>query len=261
MEREEDWNQWAVGHALQTSEGSAVGWVLSVYPTAGEASGCLRYAGRGKSPPSGLPDPERSRQEAARRARGQIRRYCAANRLNRLGTLTYAGEGCHDPRQFRTDVAGFFRQLRGDLGGKPFPYLWVPEWHKKGHGLHGHFGVGGFVPRGLIESAWGRGFIGIKLLGDLPVGSGRLAEARKVAGYLAKYVGKAIDEERVPGLHRYEVAQGFQPERSQVWGRTADAALQGASTLMGGQRPARVWLSSQEPNWDRPPSVWASWGA
>src|SRR5450756_1595543 len=52
-----------------------------------------------------------------------------ANRLNRLGTLTYAGAGCHDPRQARADAGEFFRELREQLDGESLPYLWVPEWH------------------------------------------------------------------------------------------------------------------------------------
>lgn len=36
--------------------------------------------------------------EADRCAGSKLRRYCAANSLNRLGTLTYAGSGCHDRR-------------------------------------------------------------------------------------------------------------------------------------------------------------------
>ena len=47
----------------------------------------------------------RAREEAARRARAKVRRYGAANRLNRLGTLTYRGEGCHDPLRLRADLA------------------------------------------------------------------------------------------------------------------------------------------------------------
>jgi hypothetical protein len=72
------------------------GWVLSLYREAAEAGACWRVPevdGRGRA----QPDPVRAAAEASRRARGMIRRYCAANRLNRLGTLTYAGEGCHDP--------------------------------------------------------------------------------------------------------------------------------------------------------------------
>jgi hypothetical protein len=87
---------------------------------------------RGEYRPGGGPaaDPERAQLEAGRRARGRLRRYGAANRLNRLGTLTYEGAGCHDPGQARAHVGTFFRALRTDLGGAAFPYVWVPEWHK-----------------------------------------------------------------------------------------------------------------------------------
>jgi len=80
-----------------------------------------------------------------------VRRYCAANRLNRLGTLTYAGKGCHDPGELRADVGSFFKGLRGQLGPKPIPYLWAPEWHPGGHGLHVHFAVGRFIKQSLIR--------------------------------------------------------------------------------------------------------------
>ena len=95
--------------------------------------------------------------EAVRRARTKLRRYGVANRLNRLATLTYAGEGCHDPVQLRQDVAAFFKGLRPALGGRAFPYVWVPEWHPGGHGLHVHFAVGRYVRQTLIRDTWGRG--------------------------------------------------------------------------------------------------------
>ena len=126
----------------------------------------------GEAGPSAWPTD--TRDAAARRARGQVRRYCAANRLNRLGTLTYAGAGQHDPRALRLDLGEFFRGLRRDVG-RSFPYLWVPEWHPGGHGLHAHFAVGRFIAQGAIKRRWGRGHVHIKLLGDLPVGSGTLA--------------------------------------------------------------------------------------
>jgi hypothetical protein len=93
----------------------------------------------------------------------------------------------------------------------------------------------------------------IKLLGDLPVGSSRLDEARRAAGYLSKYVGKAFDDHRVPGLHRYEIAQGFKPTRTRVYGRTEPQALAAACAVMGSE-PTRLWSSAQDPAWDR-----ASW--
>lgn len=244
------------------SGGQVVGWVLTLTEAAGEAGGSFRHANeRRPAVRHGGPaaDPERAAVEAARRARGQVRRYCAGNRLNRLGTLTYAGDGNHDPQLLRRHVGDFFRRLRSGLGGKSLPYLWVPEWHKSGHGLHVHFAVGQYVPRRLIESAWGRGFVHIKLLGDLPAGSGVVAQARKAAGYLSKYVGKSFEEDqRVPGLHRYEVVQGFQPVKSQVYGRSLDDAISAACSVMKA-RPEYVWNSDQVEGWEGPPAVWVQW--
>ena len=151
------------------------GWSLTVYPGAGEAGGCFvssRERAGGTGVRGQARDPERSRLEAGRRARATLRRYCAANGLNRLGTLTYAGEGVHDPAVVKADVAAFFTRLRALRGGDRVPYVWVAEWHKTGHGLHLHFAVGEFIPRGLIEQAWGHGFVHIKRLGGPPVGSG-----------------------------------------------------------------------------------------
>ena len=206
-----------------------------------------------------MPDPDRSRSEAARRARGRLRRYCAANGLNRLGTLTYAGAGCHDPGLVRRDLGLFFRSLRESLGGAAFPYVWVPEWHPGGHGLHAHFAVGKYIRQSIIRDAWGHGFVSIKLLGDLPVGSGRLAEARLAAKYLGKYVGKSFADPRVDRRHRYDVAQGFQPKREQVWGRSVDEVIGRASEILGGLAPSHQWFSSEQDGWQGPPALWVQW--
>jgi hypothetical protein len=231
-------------------------WGFVLYPGAAEGGGSFRSAA--SSTPSGRSlIPIDSRDGAARRARGKVRRYCAENLLNRLGTLTYRGEGCHDPAALREDVGGFFRRLRGGVG-EPFPYLWVPEWHKSGHGLHVHFAVGRFIGVRRIEAAWGHGFVHIKLLGDLPTGSGALGEARLASRYLSKYVGKDLGEGEAAGLHRYEVAQGFQSPSIRLDGSTADDVLAWAETVMG--RPAaRVWRSRDQEDWTGPPAVWAQW--
>ncbi len=97
----------------------------------------------------------------------------------------------------------------------------------------------------------------IKLLGDLPVGSGPLAEARLAARYLSKYVSKNLDAERVPGLHRYEVAQGFRPEAERLIGRSPDDLIGRASERMGSP-PALVWRSSDRQGWLGPPAYWCS---
>ena len=233
-------------------------WSFSLYPEAGEGGGSLSVR-RQVIPTGRAPNVKRAQEEAARRARAKIRRYGAANRLNRLGTLTYRGAGCHDPRRLRADLASFFRALRDGLGAGAFAYLWVPQWHPGGHGLHAHFAVGRFVPRRLIERCWGHGFVHIKLLDDLPVGSGALAEARQAARYLAGYAARDLgDERRLAGLHRYEVAEGFQPEKILCYGASAEDVIERASGLMG-SAPERVWLSSSEEGWRGPPACWCVW--
>lgn len=231
------------------------GWSFVLYPDAAEGGGSFRSvatSSQGRSL-----DPIDSSEDAARRAKRMLRRYCAANRLNRLGTLTYRGEGQHSPAALRSDVGAFFRRLRGSVG-EAFPYLWVPEWHKSGHGLHVHFAVGRFIGVRTIEAAWGHGFVHIKLLGDLPTGSGSLGEARQAARYLSKYVGKAFGAARTAGRHRYEVAEGFQPRGVTLDGATADEVLSWAETVMGAA-PSYLWRSRDQEGWDGPPSVFASW--
>jgi hypothetical protein len=235
-------------------------WSFNVYPEAGEGGGCFVPTLRTRPGEGGgdAVDEERSQVEAARRARAKLRRYCAANRLNRFATLTYAGEGCFDQQQLRVDVAEFFRGLRRELGGSPLPYAWASEWHPGGHGLHVHFAVGRYVGQKLIRDVWGRGITHIKLIGDLPVGSGAIEEARRAAAYLAKYVSKNIANERIPRLHRYEVAQGFQPEKVPLWSDSDDAVIAQASGLMGAA-PVRVWRSGQQEGWRGAPAYWCAW--
>ena len=233
-------------------------WLLNLYPDAAEAGGCLLIAPRpwnGRYPFAR--DPDRVSVEAIRRARGHVRRYCAANRLNRLGTLTYAGVGLHDPVALRSDVGRFFRSLRRELCER-FPYLWAPEWHPEGHGLHVHFAVGRYVPYLSIRRGWGHGYVHIKLLGNLPVGSGTLGEACLAARYLSKYVAKDLGAAEAGGLHRYEVAQGFGPKVQRLRGATANEVLAKASTIMG-RDPEKVWDSAEERDWDGPHAIWASW--
>ncbi len=240
------------------------GWRFSLYPDAGEGGGSFQASTR-RVPPyvarGAAADPERAAREAGRRAGAHLRRYCAANRLNRLGTLTYSGVGGHDAALIRSHLGEFFRELRQQLGGNSFPYVWVPEWHKSGHGLHAHFAVGRFIKRSVISRAWGHGFVHIKLLGDLPVGSTSLAEARRAAGYLSKYVSKSFADAdaRALGLHRYDVAQGFRPRPVALSGITAADVIAQASQLLEGA-PTSEWSSADVDDWQGPPAIWAQWG-
>jgi hypothetical protein len=234
-------------------------WILALYRDAAEAVGSFRYTGRAstnRGRRGEAANPERSREVAARRSVGRIRRYGTANRLNRLGTLTYA-ESCFDQAQARCDIGDFFRSIRGSVG-KAFPYVWVPEWHPGGHGLHVHFAVGRFIHRSQIEAAWGRGFVHIKLLGELPMGGGSLDEARAAARYLAKYVVKGIEASHDFGRHRFDVAQGFGPKVTRLAGRSMAELISAASDRMGGP-PSVLWRSRDEREWFGPPSFWVAW--
>lgn len=231
------------------------GWRLALYPEAGEAGGSFRGLRRDCRGGFFEADPDRSVNEATRRARAKVRRYCVANGLNRLGTLTYRGVGCHEPGQLRADLGQFFRRLRSGVD-EALPYLWVPEWHAGGHGLHAHFAVGQFVRRGLIDQAWGHGFTHIKLLGNLPVGSGVRGEARAAAGYISKYLSKDMD--RSDGLNRYDVAQGFQPKSEGLFAPTESEVVALAVERMG-EPPAYIWRSVNEERWLGPSAVWLQW--
>jgi len=191
-----------------------------------------------------------------------VRRYCAANRLNVMGTLTYAGSGEHDPKQVRRDVAVWFRSLRSALGGRPLPYVWVPEWHKTDHGLHLHFAVDRYVNYRLIRSTWGHGNIWIRRHTDLPVGSTTLTEARRAARYLSKYVTKSFDADessRAAALHRYDVAQGFQPPVMRIPARSVEDGLESMCSIMRAA-PSFAWSSREVEDWQAPPAVHFQWG-
>ena len=83
--------------------------------------------------------------------------------------------------------------------------------------------------------------------------------ARLAARYLARYVGRDVeDERRLAGLHRYEVAQGFQPAKIECYGASAEDVIERASGYMG-SKPERVWLSSSVEGWRGPPACWAQW--
>jgi hypothetical protein len=236
-------------------------WLLKLYKDASEAGGSFQQAPRIRPTDSrgvrgAASDPERSAAVAGRRAGTRLRRYVVANRLNRLGTLTYA-ESCTDEREVRKDVGDFFRKLRVEIG-KPFPYLWVPEWHPEGHGLHLHFVVGKYVPRAMIDEAWGRGFVHIKLLGNVPIGRGSLGESRSAATYLAKYLRKGFEADREINLRRFDAARGFAPKSELIVGRSVDEVASEACDRMGGQ-PSYVWRSCDQDGWIGPNAMWMTW--
>jgi len=239
------------------------GWWVVVYPTAGEAVITFkrglqtdrRTGAAWDVAPEDVPA-DRALIEAVRRARGQVRRYCTANGLDRLATVTYGGSGCHDEQQVRADLGAFFRQLRRIGGTGAFAYLWVVEWHPGGHGLHAHFAIGRYLEKGLLEQAWAHGFVEIRRINAELRYASALARARVAAAYLGKYVAKGF--ETSGGLHRYEVAQGFQPERWRFFAETREDAVNLCVNLRDGAIP-NFSASDEWEGWQGPPTLWMQW--
>lgn len=238
------------------------GWSFRLVPDAYEGGGSwvtAHRADRDYVAPGKAADASRSMREGGRRARAAVRRYAVANRCDRMITLTYA-EACEDRDRFVADMRRFWLDLRAALGGDPLPYLWVPEWHKR-HGLHAHAAVAQYIPHRLIRQVWGKGIIDVRLKAGMPMGgqTGVVIErARICARYLAKYMGKAFeDERRVLGRHRYDCAQGFQPRSVPITGATRDEVYAQACELMRGPADT-LWFSPDDATFS---AIWASWRA
>ena len=155
-------------------------------------------------------------------------------------------------------MAGFIRGLRAELGGEPFPYAWVPEWHKTDHGLHLHFAVGTYVRQRMIASVWGHGYVSIKRISQRH-GAPPIEGARIAARYLSKYVSKTFESPELAGMHRYDVGQGFQPVATRFTGTRESEVLNTACEVMGAF-PTRLWSSSSVEDWAGPPAGWFQWG-
>jgi hypothetical protein len=236
-----------------------VGWSVSAFPECGEA--VISFAESYQSPEDGgfgsYGDSEGNRLRAERRARKMVRRYCTANAIDRLVTVTFAPPFCTDPRELTEHRKRFVRRLRCSLGHR-FPYVWVPELHKDGVKLHAHLGINQFVKKSQMAEVWGHGFVDLRLI-RVRGSKNELDHRRRAAGYLSKYIGKAFDQAETFGCHRYEVGQGFQPRCEKRVFQSEDEARQWASTLMGGGTPTYVWHSTDVEDWQGPPVSVAYW--
>jgi hypothetical protein len=238
---------------------SRAGWSVSAFPECGEA--VISFAASYQAPEyggaGGYGDPDANRLRAERRARKMVRRYCVANGIDRLVTLTFRSPFCTDAKELIEHRKRFIRRLRCSLGHR-FPYVWVPELHKDGVKLHAHMGINRFVKKDQMAEVWGHGFVDLRKI-RVRGSKNELDHRRRAAGYLSKYIGKAFDHPGTFGCHRYEVGQGFQPQRVQRTFATEDEARAWASTVMGGATPSYVWRSTDVEDWQGPPVSVAYW--
>jgi hypothetical protein len=209
-----------------------------VYPTAAEGS-ITRRSRRGST--TYLPA-RPCTGSAARRAHARVRRFVVANRLNLHLVLTFAGR-VTDRSEARTALRHLVRQLR-ERRGEGFPWLAVVEEHDDG-GLHLHMATQG-VSMEDIDRAWGLGHTFKQCLRSLE-------DRRAIAAYLCKQF------EAVPvGCHRYEVAQGFEPEVLRFDTDTEEDAESFAGSIMGGP-PHSLMRSEDLSQWLGPRFVLMLW--
>ena len=238
-----------------------VGWVLGLYPDAGEAGGSFHYRARlgaVRSPGRRLIRIGRVRKQA-RRARAKVRRYAAANRLDRLGTLTYKGDGSARRARVASTrcallqaaaVRGCRRAVSVRVGAGVAQDGSRPARALRGRSVH---------RSRRDDSVWGRGFTHIKRLGNVKH-EGSLSSARRAAGLLVEVRDEGVREhERSPGLHRYEVAQGFRPRVERIVATTREGRARSGERTHGTRRRDDVVVGSRPTDWQGPPAVWAAW--
>ena len=219
-------------------------WAFSLYPEAGEGGGCLvgaaaRLVAVGRPPDRGAggggggaagagEDPPLRGREPAEPARHAD--------LSRARAATIR---CSCAAIWRGSSASCARGLAAGA----FPYVWVPQWHPGGHGLHAHFAVGRFVPRGLIER------LGARLRAHQAArrAAGRLGRARRRRGWRpATWLATSAATSRTSagwrGCTATRSRRASSRTKIECYGASAEDVIERASRLMGSE-PERVWLS------------------
>jgi hypothetical protein len=198
--------------ALGTLESADTLWQGTAYPQAGEGTITVRRRTGSESPSRRRPSPD----DARRRARRRVRRYCVAHRLTRFVTLTYR-EPQADRQVVRRHVRQFLRAL------PPGPWAYAIHPHPGGHGLHVHLLIP-TNPKTSIEAAWRHGFVDSQR-------SRSRAQIRSRAEYL---VGEDSGRK---GAHRYDVAKGFPIQISRFAADTEATVFDQVVECMGGKLP------------------------
>jgi hypothetical protein len=167
-------------------------------------------------------DHGRSREVAARRAKSQVRKRCKMIQADSMLTLTYR-ENMQDEERLQRDVKAFVKRLRA-LG--PFEYVLCVEPQKRG-ALHVHMACQSFPAwmknedgvrvksYNLIRSIWRR-VVG-RDNGNIDLTKPRRNASHRIACYIAKYIGKAL-EEAAFNAKSYWSSRGIaKPKVTRLW--------------------------------------------
>jgi hypothetical protein len=195
-------------------------WHLCLSPTAGEGTltccEALSLKATGSTSGGGGRSWTTPIVSHGTRAKGKVRKFCRANGVSFLWTLTY--EIARGTRaEVVRDLRRFYERLQGAYGR--LPCLAVIERGKRGtHRLHVHLGVDRWLNIDVLRDLWGHGHVWVGDGTKCPGNPG----TKRLSRYLAKYVSKdaAAEElgqaDREKGAHRYLVTQGF---TVQAWRR------------------------------------------
>jgi hypothetical protein len=142
------------------------------------------------------------------------------------------------------------RALRAELGYRgAYAIGW--ERHRSG-AWHVNVVIGERVEYEDVGRTWGHGNVWVSRFSSRQGESARDA-ARRAAAYVAKYVSKEFETVGEEGIHRYEVAQGFQLRVVRVFALSATGIIEEA----GGQVVYRFDAPVSD-SLRGPPIVWAA---
>jgi hypothetical protein len=198
---------------------------------------------------TGAIDPQRCREEAVRRARKTLRRFCKEHLLFFMWTLTYGDGGQRDLVKLRRQVETLIAKVVAERGGRRFPYAYVVELHKDGERFHVHVAAPFWFAHARLTLLWGHGHVWCT--DKRKRGEARVCGAVRAASYLAKYVDKTFEHSEF-GRHRYEVARGWKVTSYQISVRDLDEGQRYAEVVFMAA-PEYVWHSCSCEGWAAPP--------
>lgn len=211
---------------------------------------------------------QRSRRNAASRARSMVRRLVKEHGLFRMWTLTCA-TAVRSYDQLEAIMREFQLRWYDHAETRGRAYVAVPEWHPGGHGLHVHLAVRAWIPYQVINACWTWGLTETPRTNKQKRGVETLEQC---ARYLAKYASKeiAVDEgsgteeggevkKRRKGQHRYfrsgdELGVTVERER---YGSRIEA--EGRAIAWFGGMPDYEFRSEDAEPWDGPPLTFMGW--
>ena len=189
---------------------------------------------------------EASREASIRRSRKAVRQRCKTARFDRIITLTYR-DNMQDMGKAAADFDGFRRKMKKYEKATGFRYLACIEYQQRG-AIHFHVAVRGRQNYALVRSCW-HAVVGDNG-GNIDVANFKTRNSvAKVAGYVAKYVGKSVDhvakfKKRYWSSKNIDVPQPitFHLDNNATFDSAITEAVEWAKAC--GATDARLWLSN-----------------